>query len=417
MVTHRAAQDRGMRLFREYPTATLIALPYALLILPQAVVFGNPDVAYICITLGIALIPALVVEVLSRRRSRVPLAGTFARRDVKILATAGAIVTSIGAISVVLRALAGVGSVFAQVGRGSSSSLLMTALSSLTPLMTVGIALIGFAYIVGACSRVTCLIWVAIALSCQAIASYLLAITAPFFGFAIAVVLILLYLGVIGIRHCVMAGIAILVLWPTIYALRNEARVAGGVAVSSRMGAFDRLRYDLQITRGADLGHGIDIATPGPLEIIRYGLVPRFLDPGRPSLSTGVALNVYLGGTSESAYTFLPVATAYVLEGPAVVALLYGAWAVFVRLLMKCGNYVTWTRISLLALLIDGPLGWFATYPDATIGFVQSVVSLGLVGLLVGCLRLSARTRESYARDGPMHRRWFLGTRTTLTSR
>lgn len=387
-------KNRGFPFLREFPVATLVFMPYAVLILPQAIIFNNEYIGFIVRVMMLAVVPALAVEALTRRRSPRPLRVERVG-DLRGLLVLAALVSLIGAVSGILRALAGVGSVFAQVVGASSSSLVVTALSSLTPFATVGIALVAYVYIAGGCSRRTCLVYVAGALAAQAVIAYLNAITASFFAFAIAAALVLLYLGIISLRHCAAMGLLILVLWPTIFVLRNEARRAGGVAVSSRVGAFDRLRYDLQITRAAELGHSLDIPTPGPLEMLRYGLIPRFLDPGRPPLSTGSAINVYLGGTAESSFTFLPVTTTYVVAGPLAVIALYALWALVVRVLLKGGHRVTWVRVAVLALLIDGPLGWFATYPDATVGFLQSVVSLLVIGMLFLLLKWLRRPRRA----------------------
>jgi len=367
--------DRAPRVIRQFPLTTFLVMPYAVVILPQALVLENPDTGFIVLTFLLAVVPAFVVELFLRRRSpsALPLGRPAYGRALFHLAV---VVSAVGAVSGVVRALAGVGSVYAQVGRVSGGSTLTTVLSVFAQWSTIGVALVAAAYLVGACSgRAAALVIVAL-LAAEAVSAYLNAITAPFFSFIISTAVLLLYLGVIGVRHCLVVAAGVVVAWPTVFALRNEARLAGGVDVSARVGAFDRLRYDLQITRGADLGHGIDIVTPDLLGVIRYGLLPRFVDADRPPLSTGSAINVYLGGTSESSFNFLPVATAYVLDGPWVVVGVYAAWAVGLHLLLRNGWRATPLRVSVLGLALAGPLGWFGTYPDTSVGFVQGLVSL-----------------------------------------
>lgn len=367
--------DRAPRVVREFPVTSFLVLPYAALIFPQAVIFGNPETHYILSTFLLAVVPAFVIELLSRRAapSALPISRAKYGRSLFHLAVA---VSAVGALSSAIRAYAGVGSVYAQVGLVSSGSALTTVLSVFTQWPTIGLALAAVAHLVGRCSRKEFLVVVAAQMLVQGASAALLAITAPFFNFAIATTILFLYLGVIGVRHCLVVGAGVLVAWPTIFALRNEARRAGGVDVSARVDAFERLRYDLQITRGADLGPGADIATPDLLGVIRYGLIPRFLDGDRPPLSTGNAINVALGGSAESSFNFLPVATAYVLDGPGAVVAVYAAWALGLRLFLRSGWAATPLRLSVLGLALAGPLGWFATYPDTVAGFVQGLVSL-----------------------------------------
>lgn len=391
--------DRGPRVLREFPVTTLVAMPYAILILPQALLFANPDTGFIVWVLFLTLLPAFVVEVLTRHRSVRPLSlqGPSYGRNLYRLAV---VLGVVGSLSTVVRALAGVGSVSAQVTGASGGSLLTTALSVLTPWSVISVGLLVAAHLAGECTRRRMFAWIGVVVLGQAVAAHLNAITAPFFVFAIFVTTLLLYVGLVGIRHCVAIGAVILVVWPTVFALRNEARTAAGVDVSVRVGAFDRLRYDLQITRAVDLGHSIDVATPDLIGILRYGLIPRFLDPGRPSLSTGNLINVYLGGVAESSFTFLPVTTTYVLEGPLVAAGVYVGWVVLLFLLLRHGRRVTPLRLAVLALVLAGPLSWFATYPDDTIGLLQGTVSLAPVAVALHLLRRRAHTPAATA-GGP----------------
>lgn len=83
------------------------------------------------------------------------------------------------------------------------------------------------------------------------------------------------------------------------------------------IGAYDRLRYNEQVSRAAQIPElPVEVGQPDLVEIIRYGLVPRILDPDRPNLGTAKKINAYLGGGTTSAYTFLPVTTLYVLQVP-----------------------------------------------------------------------------------------------------
>ena len=270
----------------------------------------------------------------------------------------------------------GVGTIFAQVGIASNVSVLLPLLSIFRPWGPIGSGLLIASYFNGLCSRAQVLRWIAFLILGQGIESYFTALTAAFMNYAVFSVTILFYFGIVNLKHCAAIALVLLISWPTTYAIRNENRVLGGVSVSSSMGAFDRLRFDLQVGSADGLGSGVDVGQPGPAEIIRYGVVPRFIDSNRPDLSTGERINEYLGGNSVTAFTFLPVTTLYFLEGPLFLAIFYGGWGVVLVFLMRGGRVISPMRLSIFSLIVVGPLGWFTTYPDSSIGLLQGLVSL-----------------------------------------
>ena len=117
--------------------------------------------------------------------------------------------------------------------------------------------------------------------------------------------------------------------------------------------------------------------------MFRYGLIPRVLDPDRPALATGTDINVYIGGTSDSAYTFLPLGTIYFLDAKSGIVFYYAGWALVGTALLRFGSGPGPARMIVFGLLMAGPLGWFSTYPDSMVGLLQGTVSITPIVWLV----------------------------------
>lgn len=398
--------SRLIAIMRRFPVTSLLLMPYLLLILPQAVAFSNPHTDLILRVLGIALVPALVVEALLQPRRHLAEEEAPPAAYPRLLGVAKT-VTAIGIVVGLVRAALGARSVFASTGRIESLPPIVTLIAPFSQWTVAGIGLLVAAHLQRMLTRGQLFRWLAAAATAQAVGTLLSARTAPLAAFAIFLMTLLLYCGILSPRKAGVIALAVLVAWPTLFALRNEARVEGGVAVSSSVGALDRLRYDLQITRAEPLGYPIDLDTPGPLEALRYGLIPRFLDSDRAQLSTGTKINVYLGGSSTSAFSFLPVTNAYVLDGPLATATFYALWAAALSVLLRHGRRATPMRLVFFGLAVAGPLGWFTTYPDSSIGLVESLASVVPIAIILRFGNGASRT--------PVPRDRHAGSRHALT--
>ncbi|PZE65121.1 hypothetical protein [Curtobacterium sp. MCBD17_021] len=394
-----SAGSTGLRLALRFPTTFVVTAPYVLLFLPLAVWNANPQTDFILQTWGAAVAGTLAVEgsvalVASAehragRSAGSPPPGTTARcwHAGRVAAIArGVSVVAITATSASV--LLGAGTLRSQV----DSQLPSGAAAVLTPFVSwtsVALALLIAAYHLGGLSRAVTLSWIGALLVTQIGAAYVSTITVRAAAFVV-LLLILAFLTDLVPRSWIAAAIAVLaVVWPTVYAIRNQLRVASGIDVSENVSASDRLRFDEQIARAAQYGPGHDLGQAGLGEVLRYGLVPRFLDPGRDGLSSGNVINEFLGGVSFSSYTFLPVATAWFFWGTLAVVLLYGGYATVVMSLRP------WRAIAerpyaliVLTLVLSGPLSWFGTPPDTSINLLQTLVSTLPVFFL---LRLWAR--------------------------
>lgn len=373
--------SRFVAVYRRYPVTFALLAPYLMLILPPAFIFGNREVWFLIEVAAIALAGAFLLEFVEPKQkgpsAPTNTAGEYGRGLFYLSFFAIAVGSIVGAAA----AYEGKGSVTAMIAMADSSGLI-GAIDSLTNgWVVVGVGMLFAAYVGAQCTRRAALFTLAIAILGEAIAAYFTQRTAPLFAFVTFLVVMAVLLGVVRPRVVLVGILATLLLWPTVFELRNQLRLEQGVAVSDAVTAFDRLRFDLQFGRGAELKVPLDVDVPGflrnptPIDMLRYGTVPRFLDPERDLVSTGQVINVALGGGIASAYNFGPVTTAYVLEGPFYLFLYYFLLAVFFRRVWRQGTRITPMRVALVALVFNGPLGWFSTFPDTVISVLQSLVS------------------------------------------
>lgn len=367
--------------YRRFPTTVTLLAPYLFLILPPAFAFGNPQVWFLIEVALIALAGTFLPDLAWPRRKRLEVQ-TGAEGSARGLFPVAFFAISTSSVVGIAAAYLGKGSVAAQIGVTETSVGLIGTLDSLIRgWAIVGVGLLFAAYICNQISRKSFLVTLSIPVASAVGSAYFTQITAPVFGLITFVAMMALFLGVLKLRVAIIGMISILVIWPTVFEFRNELRMQEGVRVSESVSAMDRVRFDLLFARGQELDVPLDIEVPGVLvhpslaDMLRYGLVPRFLDPEREIVSTGRVINVALGGNSSSSYTFGPVTTAYVLEGPVYLFLYYFLLSVYVNVLWRRGTKITPTRLALLALVFSGPLGWFSTFPDTTIGMLQNMVS------------------------------------------
>lgn len=385
--------------FRRMPTTTLIMAPYLLLFLPPAFIFRNPAVWFLIGVALVALCGTVLVDLLWPRTRRKPAPQKALERYGRGLFYLAFSAVAISSVVGLLAALAGKGSVAVQTGRAEISSGFIAALDGFIGSWgVVGIGLLVAAYLGGKCSRKEFFFTIAVGVLGAAVGVIFTQITAPLFSQITFLVTFLIFFGLIKFRTVIIGIFATLYVWPSIFEVRNLLRVANGVKVSDHVSAFDRLRFDLQFSRAMELNIPLDVSAPGflqhptILDILRFGLIPRILDPDRAMVSTGHVINIALGGSTTSAYTFGPVTTIYVLEGPIFLFFYYAMLAVLVNWVWQGGTRITPVRLMLLATLFSGPLGWFSTQPDALIGAVQSVTAS--VPLLIALSMLSKNSRR-----------------------
>lgn len=384
-----------VHVLRRAPVTTLVVAPYALLILPTAALTSNPAIGFIAGVLSFALLGSIAIEMLPIWRfdlRRLSASTTRLDRYGRSLFWIGAACTLLGGMSGLVNAFNGVGTITAQLSSVQTPSSFGTFMTLFSTWIYSGPALLITAFLAGRCSRLEIGLLLGVALALQVGRATLTTITAPLISYLIFLMAMSLYFGLLKVRHCLLIALVVLAIWPTIFALRNQLRTEAGVLVSNQIDAFDRLRYDQQIARAESLPVGLDLGQPSLIEIVRYGVLPRFIDVDRPSISTGALINAYLGGSAKSSLTFLPVTTLYILEGPFQTILFYAGLALAAGLLLRSGSALSPVRIMMFSLILSGPLDWFATYPDSTIGAIQGAIACLPI---IAAISLAARHRPA----------------------
>ncbi|MER7416143.1 hypothetical protein ABT346_05040 [Micromonospora peucetia] len=365
------------RILRRYPVSVVVLAPYAILIVPVAVLNDNPGTGFILRLLSVALVGTMLAETVAlagRRRAR---AG---RRDPAVVIgrypriyLIARVVTVVGVVAGALGAQAGQGTIFTQLTLEVSTSPVarLAALAAGWPYLAFALLLASF--LGGLASRFRVLGWVGVLVAGQAATVALTGITAPAIGYASFVVGAAAIFGLLRPRAIVVLILAVFLVWPSIFAIRNEIRAQGGVAVAQNTNANDRLRLDLQLAEADQYDVPVEVGQPGTADFLRYGLVPRILDPDRPALSTGSRISQYLGSAATSSYSFLALGTVYFLDGWLAVFVFHLGWAALVVLLLR--GTPGPVRLSLFCFALGGPLLWSSTYPDSMVAFLQHTIS------------------------------------------
>ena len=375
-----------------FTTTIAVAAPYVLLFLPMAIWNDNPETDFVVRTAGIALLGTFTVEAslamlaFAERRSGRPSIvrfGVAERWNAERVATIARAVAVAAAVANLALVLLGGLTLSAQVN-GVLPTGALTLLSPFLSWSYLALALLIAADRLGGLRPASTIRWILMLIGSQVAMAFVRGITVGAAAFIIVALTLALMTALVPTRWIVATATLGIALWPTVYALRNDRRTSEGIAVSKDLSAVDRLRFDEQIARAAPYGPGHELGQPDLWSSLRFGLVPRFLDPGRPAVTSGNAINEFLGGTSTSSYTFLPVATSWFFWGSLGTVLLY---ALFASVMVSLRPWRAIGRrpvaLVLATALLSGPLGWFSTPPDASIGMLQSVVSASPVLLVL----------------------------------
>ena len=375
--------------------------------LPLAIWNDNPGTDFIVQMWGIAVAGTLVVEAsvalvvaAERRSGRIaPTASTpdpSTRWEPQRVATIARTVTIISVVANLTSALLGASTLRSQVDGVLPSG----AASILTPFVSwaqVALALLVAARFLGGLSRVAVLPRIGVLLLAQIAVASILTITARAVSFLVPPV-VLAFLTNLVPRAWIAGGIGVLaVLWPTVYAVRNQLRTAHGIDVDADVSASDRLRFDEQIVRAAQYGPGHDLGQPGLWDSLRYGLVPRVLDPGRA------------GGVrqpDQRVPRWSRLLRVHVPPGRDRLVLLghlHGGPALRRSRRRRDGaptvahDRATAVRRGPPHVMLGGPLAWFSTPPDTTIALLQTLVTI--LRCSWSCTSWARRSEPPVARD------------------
>ncbi|MFI9640557.1 hypothetical protein ACIG87_10885 [Micromonospora sp. NPDC051925] len=385
-------------LLRCYPVSFLVLAPYALLILPMAVLNHNPQTGFIMLVVGLALLGSVSVEtaclLLGRPDPRWRRGMRQATARYPRIYPVARLVVLISIAADLLGAYLGEGNLVAQIS-GELSDTPMVALTKLfSGWAALGFALLVASYLGGRLSRAKLYGWLGALVVTKAVVTVLTALTAPLIAFVFFAVTAGVVCGVFRLRYLMIGTLMLVLLWPAMFDYRNGIRQDQGVAVDDAVTATDRMRLDRQLTAVADTEVPVDLGQPKGVDYLRYGLVPRILDPDRPALTTGQQINQYLGGSRTSASNFLLLGNIWFFDGPVGVVAVHAFWAGFVALLLRWRGRPGPARLSLVCLVFSDALLWSGTYPDSMIGFLQHVVSAMTVFILLWLTRSLPAARE-----------------------
>lgn len=409
---HRAVTDSRRpgrllpRIFRCYPVSLVVLAPFLLLIIPTAVLYRNPELGFLLRLVGLALLGSALVETaalifgrpdhqwrrgLQRANAQYPRIYGVAR-----------VVAVVSVLASLLGAYVGRGTIVAQVSGDLPDSSLAPITALVSGWNALACALLIASHLGGHISIRKLYGWLALLTAVEVVLATMTARSAPLMGFISFVAAAGVICGVIRVRYLVVTAALLFLVWPAMFEIRNAIRTDHGVAVSEQVTAGDRARLDLQLAPLADISVPVDLSRPGLADYLRYGVLPRVVDPDRPALSTGQAINQYLGGGPTSAYTFLSIGNIYLFEGPTGVVVFHGVWAAVVGFLLRWRGAPGPFRLSILCLILTNPLLWSSTYPDSMISLVQHTVSV----LPVFYVLVTTRRRPS-----TVDARRFVGTR------
>ncbi|MEV4123039.1 hypothetical protein [Micromonospora sp. NPDC049645] len=386
--THR---DLVGRLLRCYPVTVVVLAPYALLILPMAIFYRNPETGFIVSLVGLALLGSVAVETVGRLfgrpdpRWREGFRRAYARYP--WLYPIAIVVTLTSITASVLGAYLGRGSIVNQVSGDLSDGPLAVVSTLFSGWRALGFALLVASHLSGRLSRVRLYGWLAVLVGAEVCVAVLTAVTAPLVALVFFMAATGALCGVFRLRYLALCAVVLFVAWPAVFEHRNSLRQDRGIAVDTQLTAADRLRLDNQLTVVAGIDVPVDLGQPGLTDYLRYGLVPRVLDPDRPALSTGQQINQYIGGGPTSAFTFLLLGNIWFFDGPTGVVAVNAFWAAVAAVLLRWRGPPGPVRLSLFCLVLFDPLLWSNTYPDSTISFLQHVVAAMPVFVLLALTR------------------------------
>ena len=244
------------KIVQSCPITSVILAPYAALVIPIGLINGNPDLDFVVGILTIALFSSLAVELILLQAR--PAQGWMRsvvgihKQHPKLFKIARA-VALVSIISDLAFATLGGGTIFTQVKGLFPSSAVVQVAGVFDGWTAAAFALLVGSFLGGHASKPQVFRWVAALIGTQVLVATMTAITNPLFGLVIFVAVFGVIFGLFGMRTVLVLGIVLIIVWPTVFEVRNSLRSEGGVDVSSRVSAYDRLRFDLQVSNASQV--------------------------------------------------------------------------------------------------------------------------------------------------------------------
>lgn len=293
----------------------------------------------------------------------------------------------------------GYGSI-AEVVEGYAYSPMYTAARMLTSLAPLCLGMVVYSEYFGHISRKRAWVSAITILASAMLASLSAGYLSGFLPEAVTFLVLGTLTGMLGRRTLGAGLIMVLVLIPVAFGIRDDVRESAGVGRSSQIvGPFERFRVDSQISL-------LDRATPSSwLELpelslyVRTAVVPRLLDPERPTLGIAQQMNYALGYSNANNVSFGNYGTVFWLFGMGGVVIVAGTLGALFGLGVRSFEHI-WGLAVICG--VARPAVWpEATFPNYLVGLSQFWI-LSLVAVSVAYLcDLMTRARPRPATEHP----------------
>ncbi len=378
-VPARPSRNQRRRALHVFPVTFLLLAQYLGLVIYPAIVHQTAPLSTILEICIVAICSGFVIELLlvPIRASRIPYPSVSLRSAKAI--------TVIGWIAQLVVAHTGQLGYASQISEGGRSSLAALA----TPFQfwaLFGMSLIYFGFQQGQAKRFNVLAWTGATLGIQLFVSLQQAILAPFFVLTLTLIFLGLLVGLFRLRIVVLLLILLPILWPAIYAVRNQIRISEGanateLALSS---SSQRLRLDLEMAQIQNFSSiPADLPVPGIVTLVRFGIIPSVIDRSRGNINSAQILSTAMGGSSTNSASLTTLGELYVEQG-------WGGLIIYGSLMASMVGYFIRRRgpwaLVMIAIVVSQFLWIGETVPDYLAGFLQTLVSLLVVWIVVKAL-------------------------------
>lgn len=301
-------------------------------------------------------------------------------RRVNISVGAAGFILGVGTFATVGAALGGQGSYAVQVGLVQQSAV-VALFSPFTIWLFFGAVLFMWLYREGRIQRAHALLVLVGAVALQLLIGIERAILGPALAFGASLMVVAIFARLIRLRTLVVALLLLPVLWPPIYEYRNAVREElTGSSVESLENPLDRLNLNEQMALVTQLTPRPAGFTAPSLELlVRTGLVPRAIDPDRPTIDTGTQMSVALGGSRLSSTSATMMGNVYIFSGLLGVAAIAAATALSMKVALRRSS--PWA-LAFAGLIYLNAMSFNASYPDVVPKMLQGIVSLLLAALV-----------------------------------
>ena len=385
----------GPTVLSKFPVTSLMLLQYVALVLAPMVMNSSDHRPFMWKIVAIGVLGAFSGEFFVAAMHR-PGGAVRASGTEWLTEGSARTILAIGLAALLVGTQLGIGTYAAQVGADQRSRFapLITPLSLWT---IVGLGLVLFCYAKGGSTRTSTLTTVGAAIGVYTIYVLEIGRIAPLAQYALTAMAGCTIVGLVRPRSLVIAMTVGALIWPLLYTQRNEVRAvtSSSTLYGQEITASDRLREDLLLLQAARVGRSIDVGQPSLLEVVRFGLIPRVVDPGRGELSTGRLLSGALGYSPRSAYTTTILGNIYLLGG--------GMVAVFVvpaLLGVACSGLIRRLRAFSMVLVlgvIQTCLWIESLWPDGLGAPLQIFVSTLIAIAFLKVLRSTKRRTDALA--------------------